>query len=296
MNPIVTHIISGYSLFTGSALITAGLLLPLRRSTGRRLARACGIAVLLGLLLAVLSSVPITTALVVLLSGGTLAACSERARKRLPRLVPVVCFCWLLLCIVEAPGLFTPRLAEDVARKSRPVVVIADSMTAGLGEGEATTWPKLLQQRYSGTVLDISHVGETSGSAVKRATAAGLPPNSIVIIEVGGNDILGGTECDRFAADLDQLLEFASREERDVFMFELPLPPFCHEWGRVQRQLCSKHNVRLIPKHVLASVVGEKSSTLDSIHLSQEGHDRMLKIVCHILRCDNASESSASRR
>ena len=75
-------------------------------------------------------------------------------------------------------------------------------------------------------------------------------------------------------------------------MFELPLPPFCNEFGRAQRNVAAKHNVILIPKRVFLSVIAGSDSTLDSIHLSQSGHQFMADCVWKLVRSAFSSESS----
>ena len=56
----------------------------------------------------------------------------------------------------------------------------------------------------------------------------------MIVVEIGGNDILGGTPAKQFERDLDQLLSvLAVQENRQVLMFELPLPPFYNAYGRV---------------------------------------------------------------
>ena len=67
-------------------------------------------------------------------------------------------------------------------------------------------------------------------------------------------------------------------------MFELPLPAFCHEYGRAQRTAAAKHDVALVPKRVFLSVIAGNDSTLDTIHLSQSGHHRMADVVWRLVK------------
>jgi lysophospholipase L1-like esterase len=69
-----------------------------------------------------------------------------------------------------------------------------------------------------------------------------------------------------------------------VVMFELPLPPFRNEYGRVQRKLASKYGVVLIPKRVFVGVLTEEGATMDGVHLSPQGHERMAEIVWNSIR------------
>jgi acyl-CoA thioesterase-1 len=105
-----------------------------------------------------------------------------------------------------------------------------------------------------------------------------------VIVEIGGNDLLGSTTTTKFAADLEALLKHLQTADRQILMFELPLPPFFIEYGRIQRSLAARHNVALIPKRVLLSIIAGNGSTLDSIHLTQSGHQDMADSVWCVLQ------------
>lgn len=282
MHPVVAHITSGFSFFTGTGLILSGI--AFRTRARNRAGKACGfVLVVLGLMLAALSGSPVSLTLLVMLTCLTISTCSERMNRVFPRLVPLTTVCWVVVAIVELPWFFHPAAPSDIVAQQGPVVVLADSMTAGLGEGEATTWPTLLNNRYPGPVIDLSHVGETFASSAKRIQNHRLPANAIVIIELGGNDMLGATTVEEFEHDIEILLTSVTGQNRQIFMFELPLLPFHNRWGQIQRESAGRYDVHLIPKHTLISVIGEKSATFDSIHLTQEGHERMLQIICELL-------------
>ena len=65
---------------------------------------------------------------------------------------------------------------------------------------------------------------------------------------------------------------------------ELPLPPFCNDYGRIQRHLAAQHGVLLIPKRVFAAVLAGDAATLDSVHLDRAGHERMAEVVWSLIR------------
>jgi acyl-CoA thioesterase-1 len=68
-----------------------------------------------------------------------------------------------------------------------------------------------------------------------------------------------------------------------VAMFELPIPPLYEGFGRVQRDLASRYGVALIPKRILLSVIEAADATVDSLHLTQQGHDEMADVVWALL-------------
>ena len=187
---------------------------------------------------------------------------------------------WGIAAGIEAPYHITPTLQPA---PSRTVTVIGDSITAGLGDSDKSErWPEILAREHDLDVQDISHVGETSASALKRAKERGFR-SSVVVLEIGGNDLLGSTSSAQFARDLDALLAQVCVPERQVLMFELPLPPFNHEYGRIQRALAQKYNVSLVPKRILLSILAASDSTVDTIHLTQTGQQRMAASVWQLL-------------
>ena len=75
------------------------------------------------------------------------------------------------------------------------MIIFGDSVTAGIGENEAETWPSILEEATNLKVLDDSKMGATVGSELNDLIEKTLPPG-LIIIELGGNDMLGTTTVD----------------------------------------------------------------------------------------------------
>lgn len=283
MNPIVFHIVSGQSFFTGIGLILAVVWLPTMRKADKPLASpvrlSCIVCFTAGLLGIALSSTPIPYWYYAFAAAITLTWLIARKRpaSRVHTRIAMTVV-WLGAAALELPWHFLPPRASIISMS-----VIGDSVSAGMEENEAETWPSLLARQRKLAVQDISHVGETAASALKRARQRGIQ-GSFVLVEIGGNDILGSTTPQEFAVDLEALLSFLTAENREVVMFELPLPPFFHEYGRIQRMLSTRYSVKLIPKRIFLSILAGNDSTLDTIHLSPEGHQQMADLVWTLIR------------
>ncbi len=280
MNWLVYHIASGHSFFTGILLIVCAVFASTQ--TRPMFRRVTTLAFLAGTIAVALSSTAIPYWHYAIATLATAVWIASHYKKAWRRWSPHVAIgAWIIAALIEVPYHITPSLAPA---SDRGISIIGDSVTAGIGGDEnSETWPSILARDHQLHVQDISHMGETAASALKRAKSRQIS-SSVVIVEIGGNDILGSTTSEQFANDLEELLACLAVPGRQVVMFELPLPPFSHEYGRVQRAVAARHNVRLIPKRVFLSVIAGSESTLDTIHLSQSGHQLMADTVWRVLQ------------
>lgn len=280
MNWLVFHIASGHAFFTGIAFLAFAGFASTR--SHRIFPRLAGLAFVVGVIFVAISSTPIPYwyyGVAAVLSAFWIA-CQFKDSWRSSAAFALVGV-WVVAAAIELPFHIHPTLHSA---PDRSVTVIGDSVTAGVGGSEtAETWPNIIAREHQLNVQDISHVGETAASALRRAQSTGIS-SRIVVVEIGGNDILGSTSPRKFAQDLDGLLKFVGARNRQIVMFELPLPPFHHEYGRIQRQLAAKHDVYLVPKRVFLSVIAGGDATLDTIHLSQSGHEAMADRVWNIIQ------------
>ena len=247
--------------------------------------KSCGsLLATVGLTFVALSATPLPYALYAVAAAASVAwliaerAGPARARPWLRGLVAGLC--------VLAVGLEVPYwLPTQVPAMDRPTLyVIGDSVSGGISDSEADRlWPKVLGESRDVPVVNLAIGGATAATALQQAEK--LPDaGGLVLLEIGGNDMLGTTTSERFESDLDALLTRVVAADRVTLMFELPLPPFRNEYGRIQRRLAAKHGVRLIPKHVFCAVLTGDGMTVDGIHLTRAGHLRMAADVWGIVR------------
>ena len=163
----------------------------------------------------------------------------------------------------------------------RDLLVIGDSVTAGLNDGEST-WPRQLSESVDVRVLDASQPGATLKSALQQNSRfAGQP--GLIILEIGGNDMLEGLPVAEFEKNLGNLLAEVTHPDRTVVMFELPLPPFHAMYVTAQRRQAMRYNVPLIPKRLFARILTTQGSTVDGIHLSHKGQLQMKALIESLL-------------
>jgi acyl-CoA thioesterase I len=270
---------SGLAFFVGVALVLLGVAATWWRP------RLSPLLTVLGLILITVSAEPLPYWFYAAAGLATVAwLVAERwhrqlARRSLALARAGIAALWLISAGVEMQYQFAPRLDFS----GRPALwIVGDSVTAGLGDPKTRTWPGILAGEHGINVHDLSQMGGTVASALRRLEKEPLG-DGIVLLEIGGNDLLGPTRAVDFEDRLEALLIQVCRTGRTVLMFELPLPPLCNDFGLIQRRLAAKHGVRLIPRRILVSVLTASDATVDSIHLTQSGHQTMADTVWSLI-------------
>ena len=282
-NPIVMHFASGTSLFSGGTLLLLVMAASSRlKRRWRRTVRDS--ATLLGAALMLLSATPAPAILIWAVPAIALAwIVCEHIRRTWAEKTAMFCRGMLAVLIVlaiaaEIPHRLMPTLPAGTHDR---IVVLGDSLSQGILPG--VSWPKSLTARHAVDTLNLARNGATAADALTQA--AGIPADAdLVVIEIGGNDMLGGTPVQQFSKDLDALLTKVRRKGRVVIMLELPLPPLYEEWGRVQRGLAGKHGVLLLPKSRFAAVLATAGAVEDGLHLSAKGADIMGDMIFDALK------------
>jgi acyl-CoA thioesterase-1 len=276
---------SGESLYAGAALLLLAIALsPLLMRRWHRLLR--NLAAWLGLLLMVMASPPFPRVVDIgFLGAFVLWFGTELRIARTP-----VSATWRVATAAILAGLLLVLSATELRHRYPPtitgaptdhLVVIGDSISAGI-DLRVQSWPTVMQQMTGVPVKNLALPGADSLEALTAAAKLKLE-DRVVLIEIGGNDLLSGVPSKEFARRLEAILGSVTSPNRVVVMFELPLLPHWISYGQAQRRLASKYGVFLIPKRDFAAVISGRSATLDGLHLSDLGAHRMAELVARIL-------------
>jgi len=282
MNLIIYHFISGQAFFSGTVLVAVAAAAFFFSPSGAR--RIVGrLAALVGVLLAALSSTPLPGAFFKVWAAVVLAwlvvewLWNSKPKRLLAMRALVMVLCVVGICI-ELPWHFVPGSPEGTFDT---VFVVGDSLSAGIGE-EKETWPVILQERTGARVENLSLGGETVGSALAGADRLS-GKEGLVILEIGGNDVLRRTPIEEFERGMAELLRKVATPARPAIMLEIPLPPFHARFGAAQRRLARRHGVPLVPKRILAAVLCGPNMTVDGLHFSDAGHEALARRLAQAL-------------
>jgi acyl-CoA thioesterase-1 len=171
-----------------------------------------------------------------------------------------------------------PSKTEDERPK---IVVLGDSLTAGLGLLETQSYPHLLQQKidrdgFDCEVINAGVSGDTSAGGVRRLDWALQEDVRVLIVALGANDGLRGLSVGEMKENLGQIIETARAKNIVVILAGMEAPPnygaeYAASFRQAYRDLGLKYHVPLVP-FLLDKVAGQAAfNQADGIHPNPEG-------------------------
>lgn len=196
--------------------------------------------------------------------------------------------------VAPASGSRPSETALLSGRPSRPLlVVLGDSLTAGLGLEPAEAYPTLLQQKIDAAGLTYEVVnagvsGDTSAGGLSRLDWALAPEAKALVVALGGNDGLRGLPIEQLSGNLSAIVERAQSQGLIVILAGMEAPPnfgqsYVVSFHQVYPTLASKYHVALVP-FLLEGVAGvEALNQRDGIHPTAEGARKVADNVWAVL-------------
>jgi acyl-CoA thioesterase-1 len=180
----------------------------------------------------------------------------------------------------SAPPTATPQSLATKASRPR-IVVLGDSLTAGLGLPQDRAYPALLQQRLNKQGLNFEVVnagvsGGTSAGGLRRLDWALDGNVRVLIVALGGNDALRGLAAEQLKQNLATIVEQAQARGVTVILAGMEAPPnfgraYAVAFHQVYPALAKQYHVALVP-FLLTGVAGdERLNQNDGIHPTAEG-------------------------
>ena len=170
------------------------------------------------------------------------------------------------------------------------VLALGDSLTAGLGVTPGEAWPALLAARTGWRVVNGGISGDTSGGARERLPAL-LEENTpaLVLVTLGGNDMLRRLPKEETVANLAQILAMAKARGARVVLLATPKPSVAGAFFQnlsaadFYRQVAKDQKVALI-EDAFPDVLSDPQLKGDPLHPNAAGHALLSKKIFEALR------------
>lgn len=217
---------------------------------------------------------------------------------------PIISALALALLLPGCGGVKTPEATATVSTTDdhpvmgpeRRILALGDSLFAGYGVDRGQSYPARLEAmlRARGINARIANAGvsgDTSQAGLQRLTftldSQSAPPQ-LVLICLGGNDLLRGLPPAQTRANLDAILAELDRRKIRAVVMGMLAPPnmgpgYRGEFDAIYPAIASKHHAALVP-FFLAPVFGKASLVqADHIHPTREGIEDMVAATIDVV-------------
>lgn len=170
------------------------------------------------------------------------------------------------------------------------VLALGDSLTAPHGVQPGQDWPTLLGTKTGWVVINAGISGDTSAGALQRLPALLEEHNpQLVLVSLGGNDMLRRLPQDQTTANLGRMLARVKAHGARAVLLATPKPSLA---GAVfnklsaadfYRQVAKDHQVPLI-EDAIPEVLSDTQLKGDQIHPNAAGHALLAKKILEALR------------
>ena len=204
---------------------------------------------------------------------------------------PFILLLLLVTLFLLLPGKIPSLFAKDTGVK---VVILGDSISAGLGVEPEQAFPFLVQDmlKQKGfafvNITNGSISGSTTAGATSRLKWYLKTKPDILVLALGANDGLRGLSTDLMTQNLEKAIILAKKNGIKVILAGMKIPPnYGAEYAKAFESsfvyLAQKHDLPFI-EFLLKDVAGKAFlNQADGIHPNPEGHKIIATTVFDIL-------------
>jgi acyl-CoA thioesterase-1 len=189
-----------------------------------------------------------------------------------------------ILVLMVALMTAAPALAQPVK-----VVVLGDSLSAGLGLSAADAFPAKLQKALKDKGIDVAIMnagvsGDTASGGRDRLDWSVPNGTEAVIVELGANDALRGTDPAITRSALSDIVSRLKARGVAVLLLGMLAPPnygsdYAARFNTIYPDLSKSFGVPLYPFFLDGVAADPKLNQADGIHPTAEGVDIIVKKI-----------------
>ena len=209
---------------------------------------------------------PSAAALQIFAAAALLSACAAGGGSAPDSALPVV---------GQQPAALAAIASETV------IIVMGDSITAGLGVQLEEAYPALLEARlraegHAVRVVNSGVSGETTAGGLRRADFIARQKGDIVIVALGGNDALRGIDPAAAAVQLESIINILAQSGARVVLAGMYAPhnlgsAYVGSFDAMYPALAKKYALPLVPFLLEGVALDPALNQPDGIHPTPAG-------------------------
>ncbi len=180
--------------------------------------------------------------------------------------------------------------AIPVMGEERRILAFGDSLFAGYGVGKEASYPAILQSALrakgiNAAVANAGVSGDTTAAGLQRfafTLDAQSEAPDLVIIELGGNDLLRGLSPEQTRDNIKAMLEELKSRNIDAMLMGMRAPPnygpeFQAAFDGLYGDLAEQYGVDLVPFFLESIYQSPELFQDDRIHPTEEGIEQLVE-------------------
>ena len=192
---------------------------------------------------------------------------------KIAALLPIL----LLLLLGTACGPDVPNLDSP----GRTIVCLGDSITSGVGAEPGQPFPALLATKLGREVINEGVPGDTAGEGLARIDQALAHDPWMVIVELGGNDILRQVPPAQTEAALRQVLDRLLAARVVPVLVELEVP-FAGRYTDVFKRIEEDYEIPVV-EDTLGEILLDPTLKADPLHPNAAGHVQLAEAIADVV-------------
>jgi acyl-CoA thioesterase I len=194
----------------------------------------------------------------------------------------------LLMALMTAGTVLAQTPAASPAKPIK-MVVLGDSLSAGLGLSATAAFPARLQKSLEAKGIKVDMInagvsGDTTSGGRDRLDWSIPEGTDAVILELGANDALRGTNPDVTRAALTDILTRLKARKIAVLLCGMLAPPnygseYADRFNAIYPELSKSFGVPLYPFFLEGVATEAKLNQPDGLHPTAEGVDVIVKNI-----------------
>jgi acyl-CoA thioesterase-1 len=191
--------------------------------------------------------------------------------------------------LVQAPAQDPAQAPAAAATKPIKMVVLGDSLSAGLGLSASAAFPERLQKALKAKGIEVDMInagvsGDTSSGGRDRLDWSVPEGTEAVILELGANDALRGIDPKLTFSALSDILTRLKARGVAVLLCGMVAPPnygsdYSARFNAIYPELAKSFAVPLYPFFLDGVAADAKLNQADGMHPTPEGVDIIVKNI-----------------
>ncbi|HEX4962201.1 MAG TPA: arylesterase [Thermoanaerobaculia bacterium] len=174
----------------------------------------------------------------------------------------------LAACRHEPPNLHSP---------GSTIVVLGDSIASGYGVGEGEAFPEVVGAKLKTEVINAGVPGDTTGDGLARLDQVLAQDPWLVVVELGGNDILRQVPPEQAEQNLRRILDRLLAAKVLPVLIEVDAP-FAGRYNAMYDRLADDYHIPIVDD-VLGEILRSPSLKSDQVHPNAQGQRELADAV-----------------